>query len=374
MELRAQKSDLLEEMQLVQGIVETRATIPILANLLLRTGDDCVEIVATDLQVGFRTRAAARISKPGATTVAAKKIYEILRELPDLEVELRQVDSTTVEILCGDARFRLQSLPPDDYPALPEVEAAGEVRLPLGELQRMIERVVFAVTREDNRFALNGALMVLQPESAAIVATDGHRLAFVRRKMVLEGVESELRPIVPRKALQEIARFSQQVAEGEKEPEVVFSSDENHLHFRVGERTLVCRTLEGAFPNFERVLPEDNTRVVTLGSGSLRDALKRIVIMSYEKSRSIRMQVDPGKLTIRSSTPEVGEAEETLDVDYDGEPMVIGFNGDYLLDWLARVGTEEVEIRFRDEETQGLFLPHGDYDFDYRYIVMPVRL
>jgi len=374
MELRVHKSDLLEELQLVQGIVETRATIPILANLLLRTGDDYVEIVATDLQVGFRTRAAARVSKAGATTVAAKKIYEVLRELPDLEVEMRQVDGTAVEIQCGDARFRLQSLPADDYPALPVVDAEGEVRLPLGELQRMIERVVFAVTREDNRFALNGALMVLQPESAAMVATDGHRLAFVRKKMVLEGVKGEMRPIVPKKALQEIARFASQAAEGEKEPEVVFSSDENHLHFRVGERTLVCRTLEGAFPNFERVLPEDNTRVVTLGSGALRDALRRAVLMSYEKSRSIRMQVDPNRLTIRSSTPEVGEAEESLDVAYEGEPLVIGFNGDYLLDWLARVGTEEVEIRFRDEETQGLFLPHGDYDYDYRYIVMPVRL
>lgn len=373
MELRARKSDLLEELQLVQGIIETRATIPILSNLLLRADEDGLECTATDLQVGFRSRCPANVKKPGALTVAAKKLYEILRELPDLEVKMRQTDSSTVEIECGEARFVLQSLPPDDYPALPEVDTKKAVRLPLGDLQAMIERVVFAVTREDNRFALNGALMVLQPESLALVATDGHRLAFIRKRIVLDDVGKERRVIVPKKALLEISRFAVD-AEAEEVPEVVFTSDDNHHHFQVGPRTLIARTLEGSFPNFERVMPEDNDKEVRLSADAFRDALRRTVLMSYEKSRSVRLQVEPGRMTVKSSTPEVGEAEETLDVGYDGDPITVGFNGDYLLDWIQRVDTDELLIHLKDEETQGLFSPGGDYDYEYRYIVMPVRL
>lgn len=207
-----------------------------------------------------------------------------------------------------------------------------------------------------------------------MVATDGHRLAYINKKVVLEGVDGEIRAIVPKKALMELARFSAGDGDKEEKKVVLFSSDENHLHFRVGERTLICRTLEGVFPNFERVLPEDNNRVMKVNCAALKDALRRTVLMSYEKSRSVRLQADRNRLTVRSSTPEVGEAEETVDVAYDDEPMVIGFNGDYLIDWVNRVGTDDVEIRFRDEETQGLFVPGGDYDYDYRYIVMPVRL
>jgi DNA polymerase-3 subunit beta len=281
-----------------------------------------------------------------------------------------------MEVLCGASRFRLQTLPPEDYPAVPGGEISKGIALPLDIFQAMVERSLFAVTREDSRFALNGALLELEGKSASVVATDGHRLAVVRKEMPVKGVKDPLNAIVPKKTLNEILRM-RAVAEGEgeeRETPLLFATEENHLHFKLGERHLVSRTLEGTFPNYDRVLPKENDKVVRVGRDPLTEALRRVALLSYEKSRALRLKLEPGGLTVTSSTPEVGEAEERVEVSYDGEPMEIVFNGDYLLEWLGKVGSEEVEMNLRDGETQGLFTPAGSYPYDYRYVIMPMRL
>lgn len=414
MEFTANQKDLLQELSLAQGVVESRATIPILSNLLLRAdraesksskggdGREGIEVVATDLQVGLRSPCPARVSAAGAATVSAKKLFEIVRALPDAEVEVSSPEKSQIQIACRDSRFRLQTLPPDDFPSLPEPDSKDEIELPRETFQDMAEKVLFAVTRDDNRFALNGALLILQPESMTLVATDGHRLAMVRARHAFKGLREERRTLIPKKALAEILRFRRPLEDPEVEapaPEaksgrrsekaaapkngaaprdvaghIRFSTDANHLFFRVDDRLLLSRVLEGTFPNFERVLPEGNNRVFTVKRSDLQEAIRRVSLLSYERSRAVKFHVSKKKLTISSSTPQVGEAEEPVAVEYDGPAIEIGFNGDYLMDWVAHVGGDEVQVALRDSETQGLFLPKGEYPFDYQYIIMPMRL
>lgn len=394
MEFKANQSELLRELALIQGIVETRATIPVLSNLLLRARKDGIEIVATDLQVGLRTSCPARVAREGGATVSAKRLFEIVRSLPDSDIEFKTPDSGSIQISCKDSRFKLQTLPPDDFPALPETDFKSAVDLPREAFQDMIERVLFAVTREDNRFALNGALLLLQPESMTLIATDGHRLALVRRRQAFKGIREEKRVLIPKKALAELVRFRKpfeedvppedaKLAKGKKKTEkekeaggemIRFSTDQNHLLFEADHRLLISRVLEGSFPNYERVIPDGNDRLVSVGREALLETVRRVLLLSYEKSRAVRMQFSKGTLVVSAQTPQVGEAEEPVAISYDGPAIEMGFNGDYVLDWLSHVGTADVQIALRDSETQGLFTPKGDVPFEYQYIIMPMRL
>jgi DNA polymerase-3 subunit beta len=386
MELSVSKNELLRELQLFQGIVERKNTIPILANILVeaKEGAETISLVATDLEVGLRSRCAAEVTKGGSLTLPAKKLFEIVRALPETEVRISQSASGTVNVAAERFNSRIQTLPREDFPALPDATDTGTVTLPCAALREMVAKTQFAVTGEDTRYFLNGALLVLAGTTMTLVATDGHRLALVsaRREDAVSGEkatpshkgdsgeqEEENRVILPKKTLWELARLL-----GEDHKNVAFRRGENHLFFDIGGRQLVSRVLDAQFPAFERVIPKGNDKRVEFERDRLTSAIKRVALLSSERSRAVKFQIDAGKVDISSSSPEVGEASEVLSVEYEDAAVVICFNAQYLLDFLAVADSETVALEFKDEMSQAVFSPLSTEGCDYTYVIMPMRI
>lgn len=369
MDFLVKKGDLLKELSFVQGVVERKNTIPILSNLLLEAKGTDLEITATDLDVSIECNCPASIKAPGALALSARKLFDIIRSLPDTsEIHFKSSDKDWVTITCEKSRFKIVGLPRDNFPAIPS-PAEESRQLPATVLGSMIARSIFAITQEESRYSLNGALMILKPSSLSMVTTDGHRLVMITRTLEVAGLETEIRALIPKKTLTELAKLA---SEGEQPIE--FSRDENHLFFQVGKRLLVSRVLAGQFPNYELVLPRDNDKTVIASSRELSDALRRASIMADERSRAIKMSVSDGQLEIFSSSADYGEATDSVAVQYNGDRMEIGFNAQYLIEFLNALDDQEVSIHLKDEETQGLFRPHTNKDFDYQYVVMPMKL
>jgi DNA polymerase-3 subunit beta len=371
MELVVRKTELLRELQLFQGIVERKNTIPILANVLVEADGEEVRLLATDLEVGLRSRCQASVAKPGSVTVPAKKLYEIVKALPETDVRIEE-DKGGVKVAADRFDSRLQTLPREDFPTLPEAETAGAIVLNGAILRQMVAKTQFAITGEDTRYFLNGALFVLKADEMSLVATDGHRLALV--SVPREGgkngkPEDDTRVILPRKTLMELGRLLT-----EQDGEVSFSRGENHLFFRIGDRVLISRMIDGQFPAFERVIPKGNDKRVDFERDRLTNAVKRVALLSNERSRAIRFQADKGKVEIVSSSPEFGEAREELIVDYAAAPTQICFNAQYVLDFLGVVETEGVTLEFKDEMSQAVMKPTTPEGYDYTYVIMPMRI
>ena len=382
MEFVISKSALVRELQTVTGVVEKRATLPILANLLLETKKDGIQVGASDLEVTIRGTATATIKKEGSVTLPAAKLHEIARQLPDAEVQFKLLDRHQVAITCERTRYRISGQPRDDFPKFPELDLTEGLKIPAGVLREMIDRVVFAITTEDPRYSLNGALMLLEPGRITMVATDSHRLSFVSRQASLDPKET-IRVIVPRKTLNEVAKLTADIEAGE---EVTFGRSGNHVFFIVGEHVLTSTVLEGNFPRYENVIPESCDIEMSLPTSDLTDALRRVSLLSSDRlGRSIKVALTAGKLELSSET-EMGEAHETLPVDYEGDDMEIGFNARYLLDFLSVVGTDNVRLELNpkrpgDEgakaspgDKPGQLKPEPEGEIDYRYIVMPMHL
>jgi DNA polymerase-3 subunit beta len=369
MDFTVKQPTLLRELEILQGVVEKKNTVPILANVVMAAGPEGVEIMATDLEVSVRGRMEAAVGEPGGVSVSAKKLHEIVRLLPDADVTIRREGEGWVTIVCGRSRFRVMGLNPEDFPSLPAPPAGPRVRIPAAQLRSMVERVIFAVTSDDTRFALNGALLLLKEGSITLVSSDGHRLALVRESLDGRGAELEERVLIPRKALGRILEIAG--AEGD---EVFYCRKENHLFFDVGVRRLSSRVLEGTFPNFEKVVPVGNDKQIQFDREELSTALTRVSVLANERSRAVRIAFRDGKAEVSSRNPELGEASESLDVEYGGGDMEVGFNGKYLLDFLAVAGTEKVLFEVKDEVTQGVMRPVGGPSAEYTYVIMPMRL
>ncbi|HUI42463.1 MAG TPA: DNA polymerase III subunit beta [Terriglobia bacterium] len=375
MEFSAKKSDLLKELDLAQGVVEKKATIPILSNILLEAEEGMVRLSATDLELGVNSTCIAKVKKTGAATVPARRLVDIVRSLPDAEVRIKMLENNWVQLTCERSSFKLVGMARDNFPALPPVpEALASV--PGTALATLIRRTAFAVSGEESRYTLSGALLLLKPDTAAMVATDGHRLALVERDVKVEGVSNELRLLVPRKAMSELEKMLSEAKEGSGDETVVkISKDESHLFFSVGGRTLISRLLTGQFPNYEAVLPKETPRLAELDREAFTSAIRRVALLADERSHAIRLQLDKGRLELFSTSGEYGEAHETLDVDYDGEAMEIGFNHQYLLDFLGVLGEGgKVRLELQDEQSAGQLRPLGDDPYRYRYVVMPMRI
>ncbi len=371
MELVVRKTDLLRELQLFQGIVERKNTIPILANVLVEADGEEVRLLATDLEVGLRSRCQASVARAGSVTVPAKKLYEIVKALPETDVRIEE-DKGGVKVAADRFDSRLQTLPRDDFPTLPEPEADGSVVLPGATLRQMVAKTQFAITGEDTRYFLNGALFVLKSDEMSLVATDGHRLALVsvpREGEKKDKPDDETRVILPRKTLMELGRLL-----AEQEGDVTFSRGENHLFFRIGDRLLISRMIDGQFPAFERVIPKGNDKHVDFERDRLTNAVKRVALLSNERSRAVRFQADKGKVEIVSSSPEFGEAREELIVDYTAAATQICFNAQYVLDFLGVVETEGVTLEFKDEMSQAVMKPTTPEGYEYTYVIMPMRI
>jgi DNA polymerase-3 subunit beta len=374
MELVVRKTDLLRELQLFQGIVERKNTIPILANVLLEANGTEVKMLATDLEVGLRSKCPATVSKSGSLTLPAKKLYEIVKALPETDVRIEE-DKGGVKVAADRFDSRMQTLPREDFPTLPD--ATGTVSATLGRdvLRQMVSKTQFAITGEDTRYFLNGALFLLRPDSMGLVSTDGHRLAHITvsrdgaKSKATRGSDEEQRVILPRKTLLELGRL---LAEGEGD--IVYERGENHLFFTLGERLLISRMIDGQFPAFERVIPKNNDKHVEFDRDRLTAAVKRVALLSNERSRAVKVQIDKGKVEIASSSPEFGEAKEVLMVDYAAAPVTICFNAQYVLDFLGVVETDTVSLDFKDEMSQAVLKPVGAEGYEYTYVIMPMRI
>ena len=378
MELVVRKTDLLRELQLFQGIVERKNTIPILANVLLEAAGEEVKFLATDLEVGLRSKCAASVAKGGALTLPAKKLFEIVKALPETDVRIEE-DKGGVKVAADRFDSRMQTLPREDFPTLPDAHGKVVVTLARDVVKQMVSKTQFAITGEDTRYFLNGALFVLRPDSMSLVSTDGHRLALVTvprdkadkgsDKAKKTAAEGEDRVILPRKTLLELGRL---LSEGDGD--IQFERGENHLFFDVGGRLLISRMIDGQFPAFERVIPKSNDKRVEFDRDRLTSAVRRVALLSNERSRAVKFQIDKGKVEIASSSPEFGEAKEVLIVDYSAAPVTICFNAQYVIDFLGAVETDGVALEFKDEMSQAVMSPVGADGYSYTYVIMPMRI
>ncbi|HEX7181733.1 MAG TPA: DNA polymerase III subunit beta [Thermoanaerobaculia bacterium] len=365
MEIRVNRSEFLGELVPMQGIVERKTTIPVLSHLLLTAREDSLHLAATDLDVSLTSRCEAEVRREGGIAVQAKKLVEIIRSLTAEEVHLVQEEPKELTIRSGKSRFKIHGLSPDDFPTLPAVEDSRTVSLPFADFRRMIAKVLFAVSAEESRFQLNGALLKLKDGSMEMVATDGHRLALVEGGLEASGEEDSV--LVPRKALQELQRL-------EGEGKLEYRRGEHHLLFRLGRRELICRILEGSFPDYERVIAKDNDKKVLFDRKPLAEAVQRVALLTGDRARAVRLQLGSAQMVISAANPDLGEATEEIACDYEGPELRLGINPDYLTQFLSAVETERVRLELKDENTQCVGYPQDGPDTRYLCVIMPMRI
>jgi DNA polymerase-3 subunit beta len=370
MEFTITREELLQGLYLTQGIVERRTTIPILANVLIEAAGEGISIAATDQEVGVRRRCEAKVKRKGALTTGARKLYEIARELPDAPLVIRLLDNNWIEVSSGKSRFKIVGLDPKEFPAMPGVGPGSDAQgaaIPSTLLREMIERTAFAVSMDETRLNLSGIFFERpEPGRLRLVATDGHRLSMVTRSV--EGGSAGAGVIIPRKGVGEIAK----ILESGDEP-VSIQIQSGVAHLTRGQVELSMRLVEGDFPDYKQVVPQKSERRLLVDAEPLLSALRRVSIVSSERTRGVKMQIEPGRLEVSSMNPDLGEASEDLVVDYEGPTFGIGFNAKYVIDVLSVLGpSQHVEIGFNDEVSPGVLRCEGDADF--LYVVMPMRL
>jgi DNA polymerase III subunit beta len=372
MDLRVAKQEFLNGLYLTQGVVEKRNTLPILANVLIdATGSD-VLLTATDLEVGIRKVCEGKVAKPGSITVGARKLYEIVRELPADEVSIKSGEGGWVEIAGGRSRYRMVSMDPKEFPGIPAGAPAAKkggvsMRLASAMLAEMIERTLFAVSSDETRLSLGGVYIESADKNLVrMVATDGHRLSLIEREV--PGVDLKPGVILPRKGLVEAKRL----LEGDG-GEITFSIAGNLARMERSGVELFMRLIEGEFPDYRQVIPKESKRRVRVDREAFFGALRRVSILSSERSRGVKVHLTNGLLEVITANPDVGEAMEEVEVDYGGEEFTIGFNARYLLDVLSLAGvTGFVELALTDEVSPGKI--RLEEDDGYTYVVMPMRL
>jgi DNA polymerase-3 subunit beta len=373
MEFTVSKADLVRELSLSQGVVEKKTTIPILSNVLIEAVGDRIVLTATDLELGIRCSCPARVKKEGSGTVPARKLLDFARLLPEGDITIKFLENHWASITAGRSRTRIAGMSRESFPELPQMPAKI-AELPVKMVASMIGRTQFAISTEESRFTLSGALLVISPGILTMVATDGHRLAYVQTKSGESAeVDTNFRALVPKKAMGELVKLAD-LADGEN-AKASFAADDNHLFFEIGDRLLITRKLTGNFPDFERALPKDHNLVATLHKDEIRAAIERVAQFADERSRAIRVQFSHGEVKIFSSSVEMGESEETVNSEYDGPDLEIGFNAQYLLDFLRAISQDDVAFQLKDQKSAGEMRPTGEGVLDtYRYVVMPMRI
>jgi DNA polymerase III subunit beta len=369
MEFTVAKNDLQKELQLCQGVVERRSTIPILSNVLIKASKQGVEIAATDLDVTLLTSCSATVKQSGQVTIDAKRLFDIVRSLPEDEVKFILDDNYSVQLESGSARFRLLGLPAEDYPTLPKVDRSKATVVDLEDFKVLVQKVIFAITHEETRFQLNGALLKIGGRKMEMVATDGHRMALINQPMPADAPDFTI--LIPRKALNELAKM-----DGGEAGTLGFGSSENHLFFEAGGRVLMARMMDVNFPNYMEVISRDNDKRVTVDRERLLSSIRRVSLLANERTRAVRFDFAPGKLTVSSTSAELGDARETVPIEYSGSPFHVGMNASYVADFLSAIDTEGVSLDLKDENSQCIAKPLGGETlaYDYLYIVMPMRI
>lgn len=365
--IKTQRDNILMPLQSVCGIVEKRHTLPILSNVLIEKSGDQLTLLATDIEIQIRTHTAGAAGmEKSAITVGARKLQDILRSLPDsAEVSLELTDKR-MQVRAGKSRFNLQTLPAEDYPRMAQTDSE-QVRLQLTQKQfkRLIGLVQYAMAQQDIRYYLNGLLLVVTGNELRVVSTDGHRLAYASEHLSESQTRTEV--ILPRKTIIELSRLL-----ADNDDALVVRLSPNQAVFRFGDIELVSKLIDGKFPDYERVIPQNHNKVITISRTTLLQSLHRAAILTNEKFRGVRVVLAPGSLKIISSNADQEEAQEELEIAYDAEALDIGFNVTYLLDVLNNVSSEHVEIRLADANSSALItLPGND---SFKYVVMPMRI
>ena len=374
MKIKIARDELLTGLQRVQGVVEKRNTMPALSNILLETKQDGVELVATDLEIGIRGHYKAEVLEPGSVSVSARKVFEILREMPDSEITFATQENNWVQIQSGKIQFKIVGLAASEFPALPTVEREGRVAISGSGLAALIRKTLFAVGDNDARYILNGLLITListdKKVTMRLVGTDGHRLAVAESELAQDAVSEipkEIRAIIPRKAAQEMRRLLEEEA---GEPLLGFTK--NLVTFQRSGVFLTSRVMEGTYPNYQQVIPKDNSKKATVDRTALEAALRRVAVLSRDKTNAVRITLDSGMLTLYTSNPDLGEATEELPVQYRGESLTTGFNARYLLDALAAMESETVHLEMKTALSPCVLRPEGDPGF--LCVVMPMKV
>lgn len=365
MKVSATREHLLEALQSVIGVVERRQTMPILSNVLLSARENRLRVTATDLEVELVAAAEVTVQQPGDITVPGRKLLDIVRTLPDKSQVTATREGERVVLRGGRSRFTLSSLPAAEFPVIDDINAQQTLTIRAQDCRRLIDKTHFAMAQQDVRYYLNGTLLETNGQALRAVATDGHRLSWC--EVPLGGKAGELQQIIlPRKGVLELQRL----LDGEGDIEIAIGT--NHVRVQIGEVRFTSKLIDGKFPEYGRVIPSEPPRIMTAGREALRAALQRTAILSNEKYRGVRLTFAAGLLTVQAHNPEQEEAEDQLEVDFAGDEIEIGFNVSYLLDALAAVDTDTVEVGLTDANSSCLIRAPGNVSV--KYVVMPMRL
>ena len=363
-----EKGALLRELALIQqSVVDKRNTIPALSHIRIEaSGKRVVRLSGTDLDQTLQCETEGQVQKAGVCALPGKKLFEIIKQLPDAEVRFESKENDRVMVTCERAQFKLAGMNPKDLPELPKFKESS-AQLPADVVRQMIERTRFCITQEESRYTLSGAKFILRKKGVRMVSTDGHRLALIDNRAIRS--EHEFDVLIPRGALAAVSRLA-----SAHEGAVGINCDENHVYFEIGARTLTARLLTGVFPNYEMVIPKNNDQKVEFDCAALLQIVRRVSVMTDERSRAMRLEFTKNKLTVRSEEDEQGAAEETVEIVYAGAPTVIGINSAYLSEYLSVLGSGAIRFEFKDGKTQVQIRPLGEAGYNSFNIIMPMNL
>jgi DNA polymerase-3 subunit beta len=361
------KSGFQDLLQVVISAVSAKSTLPILSNILIEADKEGLTFVATDLDISIRTRGEARVDEAGSITVPAKRMGEIVRELPDADVKV-SVKDAKVTLSCGNGKYTIVGLDPEDFPQLPQVDADKMVSLPTAVLDRAVKRTTYAVSHDETRQMLTGALLQFKSGELRMVGTDGHRLAKATFRGDFKGLEGK-DLIIPPKAFAQVVRLA-----GGQDTVNLFVS-KNFAVFEMGPTTVYSRLIDGNFPNYEQVIPKENPKHFQIPRSELAAALRRVSVLSDSVTRQVKMSLKPERVELSVSTADVGEGSETVGVEYQGEPIDIGYNAAYLLEALRTMESDNVQVSLNTATSPGILTPVGqEKEEDLLCLIMPLRL
>jgi DNA polymerase-3 subunit beta len=371
MDFFVEKSDLLKELNFVRSAVERRNTIPVLSHVLLEADGFELRISATDTEIGARTSCPANVRTKGTAVIPALRFLDIVRSAPGGEIRCHALENNWVQITYQRSSFKIIGLRKDDFPKLPDVpKPITKIEAQL--LADCVEKTSFAMSTEESRFVLNGALLRLHPDGVTMVATDGHRLALAQRKHQLPDLKQEVAVLVPRKALLSVRKLADEHEEGVT---IELSQGDSHVFFALGSRLLTARLLTGQFPNYESVLPKKNGKVAELNREALEAVVRRVSLLADDRLHGIRLALAKNRLEVSASSTEYGEAREVVEARYGHEGVEIGFNAQYLLEILGAAGAAtSIQMQVKDAQSAAEFQPSGNGQGEYTYLLMPLRL
>ena len=374
MDFEIEKKDFLKGLSLIQGIAGRKTTLPILTHVFLESKKESIQLTGTDLEIGIREELAAKVKQEGKASVSAKKLYEIVRELPDERIHIQKRENQWIRLECGRSIFNLSGLDPDDFPALPTYQEEYFSQLSVPLLSEMIEKTVFAASSEESRYHLNGVLFLQKKQGGLdwlrMVATDGHRLSLIDREIqMVRGIEKGI--IVPKKGILELKRI---ISDKEGE-DVGIYFDPTHGFLKIGKSVIVIRLIEGEFPEYEQVIPKENDKKLTVDKTRVHGCLRRVSTMTSERGEGIKLSIKDDLIEFSTFNQDFGDAREEVEVDYKGPSFEIGFNSRYLMEALNVMDTPDILIELRDEGSPAIIKPFSSKETpDQLCIIMPMRI